>query len=741
MTWFEDQIKNRMQNDEDDFSFAFTELSSIVMGEEAAKAGLVTPRQRINNAVQEILKHFGQSIVPVPENITGTAEYIDFCLKPSGIMKRRVELTGKWWMDATGPMLGQMRNAESGVGNSELEESVIIVALLPGGKGYTYFDYESGRSVALNSKTAKKIESTAYCFYRPFPNRELSITDLLKYIFKTVTRGDIFFYLAIMVLTTLMGLIQPKMSLLLFSQIIPQSNTSAIWALGLLMVSLALATQILSLSQKLIMNRLTMRLNNTVEPASMMRLLNLPTGFFKKYAAGELSRKFSLIPSICNSIFSIIVGTLLTTLFSLAYFTQIANITPTLLTPALVIICVTLAMNVITTLASMKIQKKSLEAGAELSGMTYSMLSGIQKIKLTGSEKRIFARWASKYKTAANFTYNPPFILKYSAVISTIITTAGLALVYFISIMSKIEVGEYMAYNTAYGMVSASILSLGTLTTFFSGLKPQLDIVAPILKAVPEISGNKTVVTSLSGGIVMQNLTFRYNEGEKNVLDGVNITIRPGQYVAIVGKTGCGKSTLVRLLLGFEKPDKGAVYYDGKDITKLDLPSLRRRIGAVLQSGRLFTGDIYSNIVLSAPHLTREDAWEAARIADIAEDIEAMPMGMHTVITEGSGGVSGGQKQRLMIARAVAPKPKILIFDESTSALDNITQKHVADALAGLKCTRIVIAHRLSTIKDCDRIYVLDDGKITEEGTFDELYEKNGYFHELVSRQMVNTRG
>ena len=746
MSWFEDQIKNRLQNDEDDFSFAFTELSSIVMGEAAAKAGLVTPRQRINNAVQEILKYLGQSIVPVPENITGTAEYIDYCLKPFGIMKRRVELTGKWWTDATGPMLGvvnRVRNDEAfrlEPADSESEDSGDTVAFLPTKNGYSYFDYESGRRVAVNAKTAKNIETTAYCFYKPFPNRELSITDLMKYIFKTVTRGDIFFYLTIMALTTLMGLIQPKISLLLFSQIIPQGNASAVWALGLLMVSLALATRILALSQNLIMNRLTMRLSNTVEPASMMRLLNLPAGFFKEHAAGELSRKFSLIPSICNSIFAVITGTLLTTLFSLAYFTQIANITPALLIPSLVIIGTTLSMNVITTLASMRIQKKSLEAGAELSGMTYSMLSGIQKIKLTGSEKRIFARWASKYKTAANFTYNPPFILKYSAVISTIITAAGLAVVYFISIMSKIEVGQYMAYNTAYGMVSASILSLGTLTTFFSGLKPQLDIVAPILKAVPEISGNKTVVTSLSGGIEIQNLVFRYDENGKNVLDGINIKIRPGQYVAIVGKTGCGKSTLIRLLLGFEKPDKGAVYYDGKDITKLDLPSLRRRIGAVLQSGRLFTGDIYSNIVISAPHLTQDDAWEAARIADIAEDIEAMPMGMHTVITEGSGGVSGGQKQRLMIARAVAPKPKILIFDESTSALDNITQKHVTDALAGLKCTRIVIAHRLSTIKDCDRIYVLEDGKITEEGTFDELNKNKGYFHELVSRQMVEMR-
>jgi NHLM bacteriocin system ABC transporter ATP-binding protein len=640
-------------------------------------------------------------------------------------MKRRVELTGKWWRDAYGPMLGVLQNGD-------------MAALLPLAGGYAYFDYEQGKRVYVNDATAKNLKLNAYCFYRPFPNRTLGALDLVKYMFGMITVSDGAYYLSIMALTTLLGLIQPRLSLLLYSHIIPQGSAGMLWAMGALLISMALSTQILSLNQGLIMARLTLRLGNTVEPAAMMRVLSLPAAFFKQYAAGELSQKFSLIPAICNSIFSVITGTLITSLFSLAYFMQIANISPALMTPSLLIIGVTLAVNVLTTLASIKIKRRSFDANAELSGMSYATLTGIQKIKLTGSEKRVFARWASKYKAAANFTYNPPFILKYAGIISQAVSALGLAAVYFMAVGSQMDVGEYMAYNTAYGMVSASVLSLGTLTSFFAGLKPQLDIVEPILKAVPEVSGGKTVVTGLNGGVEVNNLTFRYDENGKNVLEGINIKIRPGQYVAIVGKTGCGKSTLVRLLLGFEKPNRGAVYYDGRDLAKLDLPSLRRKIGAVLQGGKLFTGDIFSNIVISSPSLTIEDAWEAARVADIAGDIEAMPMGMHTIITEGSGSISGGQKQRLMIARAVAPKPKVLIFDESTSALDNVTQRHVTEALAKLKCTRIVIAHRLSTIRDCDRIYMLEDGKVTEEGTFDELYEKGGIFHELVKRQMIN---
>jgi ABC-type bacteriocin/lantibiotic exporter with double-glycine peptidase domain len=241
--------------------------------------------------------------------------------------------------------------------------------------------------------------------------------------------------------------------------------------------------------------------------------------------------------------------------------------------------------------------------------------------------------------------------------------------------------------------------------------------------------------------VELSHVSFRYDDDSPYILNDLSLKIKPGEYVAIVGRTGCGKSTLMRLLLGFEKPEKGAIYYDGRDMSKLDLRSLRRRIGAVMQSGSLFQGDIYSNIVISAPQLTLEDAWEAAEMAGIADDIRAMPMGMQTLISEGQGGISGGQKQRLMIARAIAPKPRLLLLDEATSALDNITQKQVSEALDRMRCTRIVIAHRLSTIRHCDRILVMDGGKIVEDGKYDELIEKKGIFADLVAIQQLDQGG
>ena len=309
---------------------------------------------------------------------------------------------------------------------------------------------------------------------------------------------------------------------------------------------------------------------------------------------------------------------------------------------------------------------------------------------------------------------------------------------YYFAAAGGVSVADYYAFTAAYGMVSGAFMSLASMTMTVAGIRPVLDMAKPVLEAEPEIAEGKRVVERVSGGIELNNVSFRYSDSMPNVIDNLSIKIRPGQYVAIVGSTGCGKSTLMRLMLGFEKAQKGAIYYDGRDISKLDLKSLRRRIGVVMQDSKLFSGDIYSNITISAPWLTLDEAWEAAELSGIAEDIRRMPMGMHTVISEGSGGVSGGQRQRLMIARAIAPKPKILMFDEATSALDNITQKKVSESLDNLKCTRIVIAHRLSTIRSCDRIIYLENGRIAEDGTYEELIAKNGRFAELVERQRLD---
>ena len=385
-----------------------------------------------------------------------------------------------------------------------------------------------------------------------------------------------------------------------------------------------------------------------------------------------------------------------------------------------------------------RISRQHLELSAKEAGLSYALISGIQKIKLAGAEKRAFAKWSKAYAESAAYVYDPPTFLKVNNVLTAAAALIGNIVLYFAAARDGITTEDFFAFNAAFGMVTAAFAALAQIAVSIGQIPPILSLAKPILETEPETSEKKEMVTRLSGVIELNSVSFRYTENMPYVINELSMKIRAGEYVAIVGETGCGKSTLMRLLLGFEAPERGAVYYDGKDLNTLDLKSLRRHIGTVMQNGSLFQGDIYSNIVISAPDLPLDAAWEAAELAGIADDIKAMPMGMHTVISEGQGGISGGQKQRLMIARAVAPKPKILMFDEATSALDNMTQKHVSDSLDKLKCTRIVIAHRLSTIRNCSRIIYLDKGSIAEDGTYEELIEKNGKFAALVKRQMVD---
>lgn len=714
-----------MTNDEDNFNRAFIDLSAVIMGDYVTR-NIINNRQKTKNAVDEILKFYKISIAPIPDSIEGIDEYLDFALRPTGIMKRRVRLTKGWQKDAAGPMLGELKSGE-------------VVALLPlPFSGYTIFDYESGKKRRVTKQTAALLGDEAYCFYKPFPMREFGMTELLKYMLSLITVSDMVLLLGITGLITLFGFFSPIINKLMFKTVIPGGNSSYILPVVLLLISFGVATMILSISKSFVAQRLSTRIGVAIQPAAMGRVLALPASFFKAYNAGDLASRLAALNKLCTTLVSTFTGTFLSALFSLVYLFQIRLFSGELLYLALVITLMMVILNIAVAILSLKLTRKSMKNSAKLSGLVFSLFTGQTKIKLTGSEKRSFSKWAALYKEGATLSYNPPGLLKYGSAVNQALGSLGVLGAYVIAFKTGVTTGDYMAFNMAYGMFSAGIMALASMATTFANIKPTLEMALPILQACPEVSTNKTVVESLSGGIEINNVCFRYDPAGEDILSDISLKIRPNQYIAIVGKTGCGKSTLLRLLLGFEKPYKGAVYYDGIDINKLDLRSLRRKIGTVTQNGKLFTGDIYSNIVISAPHLSLDDAWEAARLAGLERDIKDMPMGMHTVISEGGGGVSGGQKQRLMIARAIAPKPKIIMFDEATSALDNITQKIVSDSLSALKCTRFVIAHRLSTIRECDRIIVLDKGRIIEDGTYDKLLDKKGFFFELVSRQLID---
>lgn len=726
MGWFDEQIRQRKQNDDEVFAAAFADMASAVMGERFG-ATLRNKNAAAHDAMDEILHFYHAKGRKVPGSIKNFDEQLEYLLRPYGIMRRTVKLEHGWYKDAVGAMLG-VRKTDN-----------CPVALIPTGlAGYSYLDPKTGKRKKINRKTAQLFDEEAIAFYKPFPLKKLSIASLMRYIIEMLSPSDLVLTVLAAFAVSLIGMLSPKLSSLLLSQVLPSGSIQLLIAIAVFTVSVSLSSLLISTVHGMIRMRIDTKMSIYVQAATMMRVLSLPADFFKQYSAGELSSRISQVQSLCNMLVSAVLSTGLTSLFSLIYIGQIFHYAPMLVVPSLLLTLLTLVFTLVSSFVQMHISKQNMELGSNESGMTYALISGIQKIKLAGAEKRAFARWAELYARGAKLRYDPPTFLKLNSVISLAISLMGTMVMYALAVKSGISVADYYAFHTAYSMVSGAFMSLAGMALTFAQIQPVMEMVKPFLDTVPEITEEKQVVTRLSGGIELNNVSFRYKETMPLVLDNLSVKIRPGQYVAIVGKTGCGKSTLMRLLLGFEKPQKGAIYYDGTDLERIDLKSLRRRIGAVMQNGKLFQGDIYSNIVISAPQLTQQEAWEAAEIADIAEDIRRMPMGMHTIISEGSGGISGGQRQRLMIARAVAPKPKILLLDEATSALDNLTQKKVSEALDRLKCTRIVIAHRLSTIRRCDRILVLDGGKIIEDGTYDELIEKNGFFAELVARQQID---
>lgn len=726
MGWFDEQIKLRKQSDNDVFLESFANIADAVMGS-TISASLKDNRELVQDSMEEILKYYHVKSREIPESIEDIEEQLEYLMRPYGIMRRTVKLEDNWYKDAIGAMLAVRKSDGS------------VVALIPAGiSGYTFWDKEKGKRVRVNSKNQELFETEAIVFYKSFPLKRIGVSELLHFMRQTLSLSDFIWIALATFAVTLFGMLLPKLNNLLFTNVIESGSKRLLFALSVFMLCVVVSQMLITAVRELITARINTKMNVAVQAATMMRILSLPSDFFKKYSSGDLFSRWQQMNTLCDLLVSSVLTAGLTSVFSLVYISQIFVYAPALVIPALCVIGATILLSVISAFMQMRLSEKKMKLASKESGMSYALISGVQKIKLAGAEKRAFARWGNLYAKEAKLAYNPPVFLKINNVISTAITLIGTLVMYYMAVRSQVSVADYYAFNTAYGMVSGTFVSLVGVALTMSEIKPILELVKPILQTVPEISQGKQVITKLSGGIELNNVSFRYNENMPLVVDNLSLKIRPGQYVAIVGATGCGKSTLMRLMLGFETPDRGAVYYDGKDLATIDLKSIRKKIGVVMQEGKLFQGDIYSNIVISAPHLTMDDAWEAAELAGIAEDIRRMPMGMYTMISEGSGGVSGGQRQRLMIARAIAPKPKILMFDEATSALDNLTQKRVSQSLDSLNCTRIVIAHRLSTIQQCDRIIVLDKGKIVEDGKYEELLEKNGFFAELVARQRLD---
>ena len=570
---------------------------------------------------------------------------------------------------------------------------------------------------------------------RSLPDRALSAGDLYRFLFASLTRRDWVTIVGGALLVSVVGMVLPAATSYVFSEVVP-AGAEALGVLGPLLAMLTAS----AVAQALVSALRAQALGGAIEKASeeltsalMERALRFPVSFFGEHTAGDMASRLlsmrSMVQLLGDAVFS--VG--LTALFSLVYVLQMVVMWPQLAGIGFVVVAAQIAACALVAYRRARMIGERLSWRARRSGSEVSLINGIQKIRLAGADKRAFARWAQLYGGEVRTTYAEYL----DAALLGALSVVGLLSTYAFAAPSGITAAGFMGFSTAFGVVSAAIDRLGRAALAGLSPRPFMELIGCVLDAVPETAHRGQIVERLSGRIELDNVTFSYGGGRAPVLRGLSLKIRPGEYVGIVGRTGCGKSTLMRLLLGFEQPQSGAVYFDGRDVKQLDVRSLRRHMGVVLQDCKLFAGSLKENILVGAPQLGEEDAWRAAELAGIADDIRAMPMGMSTMIGEGASGLSGGQRQRVMIARAIAASPRVLLFDEATSALDNATQAHVSESLSSLRCTRVAIAHRLSTVRDCDRILVLDGGRIAEEGTYAELMAAGGLFAELVRRQQA----
>jgi len=650
-------------------------------------------------------------------------------LKVSRVRMRVVLLRGQWWSEDCGPLLATIGEGDD----------LRPVALIPRGHAaYTLHDPASGESYPLGRQQAEKLDMRAYMFYRPLPDRVLSGIDILRFC-SPLGRDDLKLILTMGLLSGLLGLLIPIATGYIIDTLIPSADRFQLYHVTAGLVMVASAISVFGLVRGLASLRLSTINNAALQAAVIDRVVSLPAPFFSRYNAGDLTERvmgISLIremlsgPTLTSLIGSIVSACNLALL--LYYDLKLAGI-------AILLVLINVLLSFSIGWFQLRRERQRVEIAGKLSGLVFQLITGLPKLRLAGTESRAFAAWGKRYRALREQLFKIGGLqylgLTINGAYSLLTTMAVFAAMIYFEGDSQLSTGRFIAFNAAFGSFMAGTLSLSATLLQLLQILPLYERVKPILQTVPEVSETGVDPGPLTGRIEVSHASFRYDADGPLVLDDVSIEARAGEMIAIVGSSGSGKSTLMRLLLGFEKAESGSIYFDGQDLAALDVRGVRRQMGVVLQAGQLMPGDIYSNIVGSSPYLTQEDATAAVKMAGMQEDIEQMPMGLHTVVSEGGGGLSGGQRQRLLIARALVNRPRIIFFDEATSALDNATQQLVSRSLEQLNATRIVIAHRLSTIRHADRIYVLEQGRVVEQGSYSQLIEQDGRFAELARRQ------
>ncbi|TPW26637.1 NHLP bacteriocin export ABC transporter permease/ATPase subunit [Martelella alba] len=668
-------------------------------------------------AADGIELHAGRPLLQAPRG-----EAIAAIARLNHVRARRARLPEGWWRGDYGAFVGFCADGAP-------------VCLLPARFGYRAVDAD-GHERRVDAAFAAGLVPEAYIFYRPMPNGKMTARALLGFVFKNNGRAFATILIA-SACSALLALLTPLVSGHIFDTIIPKAEYDQLKQVTIVLVAAASATLGFGMARALTQLRLRGRVDAVVQSAVWDRLLRLPAGFFQLYEVGDLASRASGINALSRALSGSTLSALFSGLFSVASLAMMLYYQPMLAVIAIGFVAVVIVISCAFAYLQLLYQRDQYALSGKLAARTFQFVSAIATLKVNGAERLAYADWTQRFARDMHFRLRSN-ILSYSEGLLTsgvLIVFHILALAFFAFYADNVSTGTFIAFNTAFGQFYGGFSGFAGAFVTLMSLKPLYERTEPILAGEPEISGARTDPGEVTGRIAVNHVSFAFEGTERPILDDVTMEIRAGEFVAVVGPSGSGKSTLMRLLLGFVTPQKGAVTYDDHDLAKLDPSALRRQLGVVLQDGKLLTGSIRDNITANGIYGEAE-IWQAVIDSGLEADLRAMPMGLQTPVGEGAATFSGGQKQRLLIARALVRKPRIVLFDEATSALDNITQAQVSAALERMKATRIVIAHRLSTIRHADRIYVLDRGRIVEQGSYDTLIEQDGAFAALAKRQL-----
>ena len=639
---------------------------------------------------------------------------------------RAVRLTGRWWRENAGPLVGH----SAGTGTP--------VALLWRRGGYRAVHPTTGRRTRISAANAAQFETRAVMFYRPLPEQPLPVWRLLRFSLRG-TRTDLRNLVLGGLVAVLLGAMVPIATGQVLGTYVPNAEKSLIVQTSLAIVATTVVSAAFMLLENVSILRMEGRIEATLQPAVWDRLLRLPTRFFAARSTGELATAamgISAIRRVLSGISSVAVqaGTVSTVNLALLLYYSV----PLALT-ALAMVAVIGTVFLVLGLWQLRWQRRLVALNNKLNNQAFQTLRGLPKLRVAAAEEFAYAAWAGGFARSRELQRRVGRVKNLITVLNALYLPLCTLLMFMLlagPARGTLTASGFLTFSTAVTMVLTSVTQLTGALLSAASVLPLYEQIKPVLDEVPEAAGAGTAPGVLSGAIEVAQLSFRYAEDGPLVLDDVSFQVRPGEFVAIVGASGCDKSTLLRLLIGFDRPASGSVLYDGQELAALDRTAVRRQCGVVLQNAQPFTGSIL-DCIRGAEAFSLEEAWEAAEMAGLAEDIKRMPMGMHTVLSDGGGTVSGGQRQRLMIAQALIRRPRILFFDEATSALDNETQRVVTESTRRLRATRIVIAHRLSTVMDADRVLVMSDGRVVQQGPPAELLADAGSpFHELVRRQI-----